>query len=66
MTIMQRAFPAPINHKFFTNNICGTYTMRRFFNGQDDFICAQPPLRTQTIASQSEESPASFLSHRLR
>ena len=58
MTIMQRAFPAPINHKFFTNNICGTYTMRRFFNGQDDFICAQPPLRTQTIASQSEESPA--------
>ena len=57
MTIMQRAFPAPINHKFFTNNICGTYTMRRFFNGQDDFICAQPPLRTQTIASQSEESP---------
>ena len=58
MTIMQRAFPAPINHKFFTNNICGTYTMRRFFNGQDDFICAQPPLCTQTIASQSEESPA--------
>lgn len=58
MTIMQRAFPAPINHKFFTNNICGTYTMRRFFNGQDDFICAQPPLRTQTIASQSEKSPA--------
>ena len=58
MTIMQRAFPAPINHKFFTNNICGTYTIRRFFNGQDDFICAQPPLRTQTIASQSEESPA--------
>lgn len=58
MTIMQRAFPAPINHKFFTNNICGTYTMRRFFNGQDDFICAQPPLRTQTIASQSEESLA--------
>ena len=58
MTIMQRAFPAPINHKFFTNNICATYTMRRFFNGQDDFICAQPPLRTQTIASQSEESPA--------
>lgn len=58
MTTMQRAFPAPINHKFFTNNICGTYTMRRFFNGQDDFICAQPPLCTQTIASQSEESPA--------
>ena len=58
MTIMQRAFPAPINHKFFTNNICGTYTMRHFFNGQDDFICAQSPLRTQTIASQSEESPA--------
>lgn len=58
MTIMQRAFPAPINHNFFTNNICGTYTMRRFFNGQDDFICAQSPLRTQTIASQSKESPA--------
>lgn len=58
MTTMQRAFPAPIIPKFFTNNICGNYAIRRFFNGQDDFICAQAPLHTQTIASQSEKDPA--------
>ena len=55
MTTMQRAFPAPVIPKFFTNNICGNYQIRRFFNGQDDFICAQGPFHTQTIASQSEE-----------
>ena len=55
MTTMQRAFPAPVIPKFFTNNICGNYQIRRFFNGQDDFICAQGPFRTQTVASQSEE-----------
>lgn len=55
MTTMQRAFPAPVIPKFFTNNVCGNYQIRRFFNGQDDFICAQGPFRTQTVASQSEE-----------
>ena len=58
MTTMQRAFPAPVIPKFFTNNICGNYQIRRFFNGQDDFICAQGPFHTQTIASQSEEGAA--------
>lgn len=58
MTTMQRTFPAPVIPKFFTNNICGNYHIRRFFNGQDDFICAQGPFRTQTVASQSEENPA--------
>ena len=58
MTTMQRSFPAPVIPKFFTNNICGNYHIRRFFNGQDDFICAQGPFRTQTVASQSEENPA--------
>ena len=56
MTTMQRAFPAPLIPQFFTNNICGNYRICRFFNGQDDFICAQAPLHTQTIASQSEEN----------
>lgn len=56
MTTMQRAFPAPLIPQFFTNNICGNYCIRRFFNGQDDFICAQAPFHTQTIASQSEEN----------
>ena len=55
MTTMQRAFPAPVIPQFFTNNICGNYQIRRFFNGQDDFICAQGPFHTQTIASQSEK-----------
>lgn len=55
MTIMQRAFPAPVIPQFFTNNVCGNYQIRRFFNGQDDFICAQGPFHTQTIASQSEK-----------
>lgn len=55
MTTMQRSFPAPVIPQFFTNNICGNYQIRRFFNGQDDFICAQGPFRTQTVASQSEE-----------
>ena len=58
MTTMQRAFPAPVIPKFFTNNVCGNYQLRRFFNGQDDFICAQGPFRTQTVASQSEEGAA--------
>lgn len=58
MTTMQRAFPAPVIPKFFTNNICGNYRIRRFFNGQDDFICAKGPFRTQTVASQSEENLA--------
>lgn len=58
MTTMQRAFPAPVIPKFFTNNVCGNYQIRRFFNGQDDFICAQGPFHTQTIASQSEEGAA--------
>lgn len=58
MTTMQRTFPAPVIPKFFTNNICGNYHIRRFFNGQDDFICSQGPFRTQTVASQSEENPA--------
>ena len=58
MTTMQRSFPAPVIPQFFTNNICGNYQIRRFFNGQDDFICAQGPLHTQTIASKSEESGA--------
>lgn len=58
MTTMQRSFPAPVIPQFFTNNICGNYHIRRFFNGQDDFICAQGPFRTQTVASQSEENPA--------
>ena len=56
MTTMQRSFPAPLIPKFFTNNICGNYRIRRFFNGQDDFICAQAPLHTQTIASQSRKN----------
>ena len=34
MTTMQRAFPAPVIPKFFTNNICGNYQIHRFFNGQ--------------------------------
>lgn len=55
MTTMQRAFPAPVIPKFFTNNVCVNYQLRRFFNGQDDFICAQSPFHTQTIASQSEK-----------
>ena len=55
MTTMQRAFPAPVIPQFFTNNVCGNYQIRRFFNGQDDFICAQSPFYTQTIASQSEK-----------
>ena len=55
MTTMQRAFPAPVIPQFFTNNICGNYQIRRFFNSQDDFICAQGPLHTKTIASQSEK-----------
>ena len=55
MTTMQRAFPAPVIPKFFTNNVCGNYQIRRFFNSQDDFICAQGSFRTQTVASQSEE-----------
>lgn len=55
MTTMQRAFPAPVIPQFFTNNICGNYHIRRFFNGQDDFICAQHPLHTKIIASQSDE-----------
>lgn len=55
---MQRAFPAPVIPQFFTNNICGNYHIRRFFNGQDDFICAQHPLHTKIIASQSDETPA--------
>ena len=58
MMTMQRAFPAPVIPKFFTNNICGNYQIRRFFTGQDDFICAQGPFHTQTIASQSEEGAA--------
>ncbi len=58
MTTMQRAFPAPVIPQFFTNNICGNYHIRRFFNGQDDFICAQHPLHTKIIASQSDETPA--------
>lgn len=58
MTTMQRAFSAPVIPKFFTNNVCGNYQIRRFFNGQDDFICAQGPFHTQTIASQSEEGAA--------
>ena len=58
MTTMQRAFPAPVIPKFFTINVCGNYQIRRFFNGQDDFICAQGPFHTQTIASQSEEGAA--------
>ena len=58
MTTMQRAFPAPVIPQFFTNNVCGNYQIRRFFNGQDDFICAQDPFHTQTIASQSEEGAA--------
>lgn len=58
MTTMQRTFPAPVIPKFFTNNICGNYHIRRFFYGQDDFICAQGPFHTQIIASQSEEKPA--------
>ena len=58
MTTMQRAFPAPAIPQFFTNNVCGNYQIRRFFNGQDDFICAQDPFHTQTIASQSEEGAA--------
>lgn len=55
MTTMQRAFPAPVIPQFFTNNVCGNYQIRRFFNGQDDFICAQGSFHTQTIASQSEK-----------
>ena len=55
MTTMQRAFPAPLIPQFFTNNICGNYRICRFFNGQDDFICAQGSFHTQTIASQSEK-----------
>lgn len=58
MTTMQRTFPAPVIPKFFTNNICGNYHIRRFFNGQDDFICSQAPFHTKIIASQSEENPA--------
>ena len=44
MTTMQRAFPAPVIPKFFTNNICGNYQIRRFFNGQGRLYLRPSPL----------------------